>query len=228
MPSSAALPALISSTALTGSPEFAGGDYSTSFLAEMESLALGVEEAYQRRQTKIQTPEYVQALTDKFRQADVIVQAGAPVYWSNGRFTSWNSEWAEALWFDRIYVPWFQQCGGYGFVGRLTAGYLAGAAPAGTRITLVEVDAIDWVEADGDYARIHVGKHTHVVSQRMHALERLPEGDSASRAIVQRMKEEEAEHARSAQSAGAAALPAPMRWAMRAAAKVMTTTAHRI
>jgi 3-demethoxyubiquinol 3-hydroxylase len=59
-------------------------------------------------------------------------------------------------------------------------------------------------------------------------LERLPEGDSASRAIVQRMKEEEAEHARSAQSAGAAALPAPMRWAMRAAAKVMTTTAHRI
>jgi two-component system LytT family response regulator len=43
----------------------------------------------------------------------------------------------------------------------------------GTRTVLVDVEAIDWVEALGDYARIHVGKHTHVVSQRMHALERL-------------------------------------------------------
>lgn len=42
-------------------------------------------------------------LADKFRDADVIVQAGAPVYWSNGRFTSWNSEWAEALWSERIF-----------------------------------------------------------------------------------------------------------------------------
>lgn len=59
-------------------------------------------------------------------------------------------------------------------------------------------------------------------------LDRLPAGDSASRAIVERMKEEEAAHARAAQGAGAAALPAPLRWAMRAAAKVMTTTAQRI
>ena len=59
-------------------------------------------------------------------------------------------------------------------------------------------------------------------------LDRLPEADAASRAIVERMKDEEAEHARNAQGAGAAALPAPVRWAMRAAAKLMTTTAHRI
>jgi two-component system LytT family response regulator len=39
----------------------------------------------------------------------------------------------------------------------------------------VDVDAIDWVEASGDYARIHAGKHTYLVSQRMHALERLLE-----------------------------------------------------
>jgi two-component system LytT family response regulator len=45
----------------------------------------------------------------------------------------------------------------------------------GTRTVLVDVDAIDWVEALGDYARIHVGRQTHVVSQRMHALERLLE-----------------------------------------------------
>jgi two-component system LytT family response regulator len=42
----------------------------------------------------------------------------------------------------------------------------------GTRTTLVDVRAIDWVEADGDYARIHVGRASHLVSQRMHALER--------------------------------------------------------
>jgi hypothetical protein len=40
---------------------------------------------------------------DKFRDADVIVQAGAPVYWANGRFRSYNVEWAQALWFDRIF-----------------------------------------------------------------------------------------------------------------------------
>ncbi|MEW5917880.1 MAG: LytTR family DNA-binding domain-containing protein [Gemmatimonadota bacterium] len=45
----------------------------------------------------------------------------------------------------------------------------------GTRVTLVDVDAIDWVEAWGDYARIHAGKLTHVVMRRMHALERLLE-----------------------------------------------------
>jgi two-component system LytT family response regulator len=45
----------------------------------------------------------------------------------------------------------------------------------GAKITLVEVDAIDWVEASGDYARIHSGKHRYLVSQRMHALERLLE-----------------------------------------------------
>jgi two-component system, LytTR family, response regulator len=45
----------------------------------------------------------------------------------------------------------------------------------GSKITVVDVDAIDWVEASGDYARIHAGKHTYLVSQRMHALERLLE-----------------------------------------------------
>jgi two-component system LytT family response regulator len=45
----------------------------------------------------------------------------------------------------------------------------------GSKITLVDVEAIDWVEASGDYARIHAGKHADLVSQRMHALERLLE-----------------------------------------------------
>ncbi len=45
----------------------------------------------------------------------------------------------------------------------------------GTKTIVVDVEAIDWVEALGDYARIHAGKATHLVAQRMHALERLLE-----------------------------------------------------
>ncbi len=59
-------------------------------------------------------------------------------------------------------------------------------------------------------------------------LSRLPASDAASRAIVAQMKDDEAVHGRAAEQAGAATLPLPLRLAMRLAAKVMTTTAHRI
>ncbi len=59
-------------------------------------------------------------------------------------------------------------------------------------------------------------------------LSRLPERDAASRAIVAQMKDDEAQHGRAAQAAGATPLPLPLRLAMRLAAKLMTTTAHRI
>ena len=59
-------------------------------------------------------------------------------------------------------------------------------------------------------------------------LERLPEGDHESRAIVAQMKDDEAEHALAAENAGARQLPAPVKLLMRSAAKVMTTVAHRI
>jgi 3-demethoxyubiquinol 3-hydroxylase len=59
-------------------------------------------------------------------------------------------------------------------------------------------------------------------------LDRLPAGDHASRAIVVQMKEDEAAHAAQALQAGAVELPAPAKALMRAAAKVMTTTAHYI
>jgi ubiquinone biosynthesis monooxygenase Coq7 len=58
--------------------------------------------------------------------------------------------------------------------------------------------------------------------------DRLPAADTASRAIVDQMKADEARHADHALAAGARVLPAPVRWAMRAAARVMTATAHRI
>lgn len=59
-------------------------------------------------------------------------------------------------------------------------------------------------------------------------LERLPLADHASRAIVVQMKQDEAAHAAQALQSGAAELPAPAKALMRAAAKVMTTTAHYI
>ena len=59
-------------------------------------------------------------------------------------------------------------------------------------------------------------------------LDRLPAADLASRAIVDRMRLDEAEHAEAALAAGGMALPAPVRGAMRLAAKVMTATAHYV
>ena len=41
----------------------------------------------------------------------------------------------------------------------------------GARTVIVDVDTIDWIEALGDYARIHAGRKAHLVAQRMHALE---------------------------------------------------------
>ncbi|VTU23777.1 2-nonaprenyl-3-methyl-6-methoxy-1,4-benzoquinol hydroxylase [Variovorax sp. PBS-H4] len=59
-------------------------------------------------------------------------------------------------------------------------------------------------------------------------LDRLPAGDTASRAVVNQMKLDEARHAAQAWSAGAQELPAPAKALMRLAARVMTTVAHRI
>ena len=59
-------------------------------------------------------------------------------------------------------------------------------------------------------------------------LQTLPEGDHESRAIVAQMKDDEADHARAAENAGAQELPEPVKRLMQAAAKVMTTTAHYI
>ena len=59
-------------------------------------------------------------------------------------------------------------------------------------------------------------------------LERLPESDQRSRAIIEAMRDDEKRHAENAAAAGAAELPAPVRGAMRLVSKVMTATAYRI
>ena len=59
-------------------------------------------------------------------------------------------------------------------------------------------------------------------------LERLPAADTRSRAIVAQMMVDESRHADDALAAGGLELPPPVRALMRAAAKVMTVTAHRV
>ena len=56
-------------------------------------------------------------------------------------------------------------------------------------------------------------------------LQRLPQQDLKSRAILEKMKSDEASHATTAISHGAAELPPPVKLAMRFASKVMTKTA---
>jgi len=64
----------------------------------------------------------------------------------------------------------------------------------------------------------HLGEH----------LEKLPENDLRSRAIVSRMKDEEARHAENALAAGAQTLPDPVPALMRFASNVMKAVAYRV
>jgi ubiquinone biosynthesis monooxygenase Coq7 len=59
-------------------------------------------------------------------------------------------------------------------------------------------------------------------------LERLPAQDAKSRAIVEVMKDDEVAHADAALRLGGVQLPSPVKGLMRAAARVMTGTAHYI
>ena len=96
------------------------------------------------------------------------------------------------------------------YAGAFGLGLLAGRMGPGVSLGFV-VETERQVEA-------HLASH----------MDRLPAGDQASRAIVAQMKDDEARHAREAQHAGASELPMPVRGLMRAAAKVMTTVAHRV
>ena len=74
-----------------------------------------------------------------------------------------------------------------------------------------------------------VAETEHQVEQHLQShLERLPAADQRSRAIVQRMMDDEARHASDARAAGAIELPTPVKLAMRLAAKLMTRTAHHV
>jgi ubiquinone biosynthesis monooxygenase Coq7 len=59
-------------------------------------------------------------------------------------------------------------------------------------------------------------------------LERLSPNDDTTRAVIETMQREEAGHAKTAEALGARALPSPVRHAMRALARVMTTVSYRL
>jgi len=59
-------------------------------------------------------------------------------------------------------------------------------------------------------------------------LERLPEEDERTRALVEAMRADEARHRDTAVRLGAAALPAPVKLAMRFASGLMTRIAYRV
>ena len=82
--------------------------------------------------------------------------------------------------------------------------------------------------SDGVSLGFVVETENQVAAHLQSHLHRLPEQDLASRAVVARMKDDEERHASDAMAAGAIPLPAPARALMRAAAKVMTTTAHYV
>ncbi|MDE2120959.1 MAG: 2-polyprenyl-3-methyl-6-methoxy-1,4-benzoquinone monooxygenase [Betaproteobacteria bacterium] len=96
------------------------------------------------------------------------------------------------------------------YAGALALGALAGGI--GEKVSLGFV-----VETENQVEQ-HLASH----------LQRLPQADLESRAVVEQMKNDEVQHALAAEKLGAVTLPAPVRWGMRAAAKVMTTTAHWI
>ena len=96
------------------------------------------------------------------------------------------------------------------YAGSLTIGAMAGAI--GDKWSLGFV-----VETEKQ-----VGKHLE------EHLEKLPRNDDKSRAVLEQMDIDEAEHAVKAQDAGAADLPPPVKTLMKLTSKAMTKTAYRI
>jgi len=96
------------------------------------------------------------------------------------------------------------------YAGSFAIGALAGLA--GDRWSL------GFVRETENQVEAHLAEH----------LERLPEGDQRSQAILDQMKTDEAQHARMAEAAGAADLPQPIRSAMALTASIMKALAYRI
>ncbi|MBY4899327.1 2-polyprenyl-3-methyl-6-methoxy-1,4-benzoquinone monooxygenase [Cupriavidus sp. AU9028] len=96
------------------------------------------------------------------------------------------------------------------YAGAFAIGWIAGRA--GDRISL------GFVSETERQVEQHLDSH----------LQRLPAQDLRSRAVVEQMRDDEMRHGASARDAGGIELPRPVQAAMRAAARVMTTTAYRI
>jgi ubiquinone biosynthesis monooxygenase Coq7 len=97
--------------------------------------------------------------------------------------------------------------------------WYAGAYALGTvAAKLGDAHSLGYVVETERQVEAHLNSH----------LDKLPPQDAKSRAIVDQMRVDEIEHGAAAQSLGAARTPLPVQMAMRAMAKVMTTTAYYI
>jgi ubiquinone biosynthesis monooxygenase Coq7 len=98
------------------------------------------------------------------------------------------------------------------------AWYLGAFAIGAGAAALGDKASASFLKATENQVEAHLSGH----------LDALPKNDTRSRAIVAAMKEDEAAHAKTAVAMGAVDLPAPAQWAMKLAAKVMTTVAYRL
>ena len=96
------------------------------------------------------------------------------------------------------------------YAGAFAIGALAGAVSDKT--------SLGFLQATEEQVEAHLASH----------LDRLPAADTASRAIVEQMKRDEADHAETARSLGARELPRSAQALMKLSAKVMTTLAERV
>lgn len=94
------------------------------------------------------------------------------------------------------------------YAGSLTLGYAAGRAGDAWNLGFLK-ETEKQVEG-------HLQSH----------LSRLSAADAKTRALVQAMQQDEAEHARTAERLGARELPQPVKGAMAAASKVMTSVSY--
>lgn len=93
------------------------------------------------------------------------------------------------------------------------AGSFSLGALAGTAGTAKSLGFMAETEAQVEH---HLNRH----------LDRLPENDQRSRRIVEQMRDDEIRHRATAERNGAHVLPGPVKWTMRAMAKLMTTSAY--
>ncbi|MDZ4142604.1 MAG: 2-polyprenyl-3-methyl-6-methoxy-1,4-benzoquinone monooxygenase [Methylotenera sp.] len=94
------------------------------------------------------------------------------------------------------------------YVGSFTLGALAGA--------LGDKWSLGFLEETEKQVGTHLASH----------LQQLPETDIKTRKIIEQMQIDEAHHASEARQLGAADLPAPAKFLMKQASKLMTTSAY--
>lgn len=96
------------------------------------------------------------------------------------------------------------------YAGAFVMGAAAGA--------LGDKTSLGFLQATEEQVEAHLASH----------LDQLPASDTASRAIVEQMKQDEAGHAQTARTLGARELSLPVQGLMRLGSRVMTTLAGKI